>query len=223
MIWFVVIAMSCTGQNNATLAPEKFANAIARADAQILDVRTFEEYKRGHIKNSLQADWYNNSQFHDRIQHLDKNKPVFIYCGSGVRSREAAKKLRKQGFEQVFELERGILSWNKNNLPLDADVTVKQMNQAEYDSLRQSAPVVLVDFGAKWCPPCKKMEPVLEQLEKDLPKRYSLVKIDAGVHTNIMNKVAVQALPTFIVYKNGLEIWRKEGLVTLEEFKKHLQ
>ena len=67
------------------------------------------------------------------------------------------------------------------------------------------------------------MEPVLEQLQKELPAKFSLVKIDAGAHTNIMNQLGVNALPTFIVYKNGQETWRKDGLITLEEFKSQLR
>ena len=187
MVWLVLIMNSCIGQSSGVLPPEKFAQGIARPEVQILDVRTFEEYKAGHIKNSLQANWYDKNQFRDRTQHLDKTKPVYIYCGSGVRSSEAAKRLRKQGFQQIFELQNGILSWNKNNLPLDADSLVKQIQPEDYELLVKSAPIVLIDFGAKWCPPCKKMEPVLEQLQKELPAKFSLVKIDAGAHTNIMN------------------------------------
>jgi thioredoxin-like negative regulator of GroEL len=77
-----------------------------------------------------------------------------------------------------------------------------------------------VDFGAEWCPPCKKMEPVVEQLQKDLGKQLRLVKIDAGVHTDVMKALNIEDLPSFIIYKDGKEIWRKQGITELSEFKK---
>jgi thioredoxin-like negative regulator of GroEL len=82
----------------------------------------------------------------------------------------------------------------------------------------QKNETILVDFGATWCPPCKKMEPVLATLQQKAAGKYNLVKIDGGVHLTIMQQLKVEALPTFIIYKNGKEVWRKQGIVNLEEF-----
>ena len=57
-------------------SPEKFAEAIKSDNVQVLDVRTADEYKSGHIKKALQANWLNKIEFNDRTTHLDKNKPV---------------------------------------------------------------------------------------------------------------------------------------------------
>jgi len=93
----------------------------------------------------------------------------------------------------------------------------------EYNELLKPDSITLVDFGAKWCPPCVKMEPVLNELEnnKTIPHRF--IKIDAGVHTDIQKTLNIEALPVFVIYKNGKEVWRKQGLVTKEEFIKHLK
>jgi thioredoxin len=82
----------------------------------------------------------------------------------------------------------------------------------------QSTTHVLVDFGAEWCPPCRKMEPVLESFMKANAGKLTLVKMDGGVEDQLMKSLKVEALPTFILYKNGKEVIRKQGLVTQEEF-----
>lgn len=124
---------------------------------------------------------------------------------------------------QVFELQNGFIAWKKNNKSVEADTSGKQLSMADYESLLDTTSLLLIDFGAKWCPPCKKMDPVLEQLQTDLTGKFGLIKIDAGIHTGIMQQLRIEKLPTFILYKNGKEFWRKEGIVSLQEFKSHIQ
>ena len=115
------------------------------------------------------------------------------------------------------------LDGKKNNNPLEADISSNQLTKVEYDSLVATSPVVLIDFGAKWCPPCKKMEPVLQQLQSDLSGKFVLHKIDGGIQTDIMRQLDIEELPTFIIYKEGKEVWRKTGLETLDGLKTNLQ
>jgi len=67
------------------------------------------------------------------------------------------------------------------------------------------------------------MEPVLEQLRSELQGKFVLRKIDAGTQTDIMQLLGVNDLPTFILYKNSKEVWRKTGLVSLEELRSNLE
>jgi len=62
------------------------------------------------------------------------------------------------------------------------------------------------------------MEPVLDAFMKQNSKKLTLVKMDGGIETTLMKSLNVEALPTFILYKNGKEVKRKQGLVTQEEF-----
>jgi rhodanese-related sulfurtransferase len=227
-LWIVFLCLfgsvtSSYSQNNKELAFDEFEMQINRPGVQLLDVRTLQEYNEGHIKNSLQADWLNREQFIERIQYLEKNKPLYVYCGSGVRSKEAGKWLRNNGFKQVHELQNGLIVWKKNKKPIEAVVAINQMSLSEYQSLLDTSTVVLVDFGTTWCPPCRKMEPVLDQLQKELASNFILIKINAGIHTEIMQQLRIENIPVFIIYKNGKEVWRKEGLVSLIELKSQLQ
>ena len=132
-IGFIAIAIlfnSCTnGQttsgNKTTLSATEFADKVKELPiAPILDVRTPEEFEKGHLANALNYDW-NGNEFDKQIAPLDKAKPVFVYCLSGCRSSSAANKMRANGFKQVYEMDGGIMQWRAAKLPETTDKTVK--------------------------------------------------------------------------------------------------
>lgn len=88
-----------------------FKTKIEGKNVQLIDVRTPQEYKDGHIPKAKNIDIYNDD-FMQKASVLDKFKPVYIYCHSGVRSMEAAKKLKNVGFK-VYNLNDGIKGWEK--------------------------------------------------------------------------------------------------------------
>ena len=220
---FMITACSLNGQQANAINPDAFLKAMSAGKIQVLDVRTADEYKSGHINNALQANWLDKNEFNDRTSHLDKNKTVYIYCLSGGRSGAAAEVLRTKGYN-VINLEGGINAWKRESKPLvGVDPNAKQTSMASYEGQVRSTNIVLVDFGAVWCPPCKKMEPVLDAFMKQNNKKLTLVKMDGGIETALMKSLKVEALPTFILYKNGKEVKRKQGLVTQEEFNSWLK
>ncbi len=204
------------------LSPADFEKKIQAVQPQLLDVRTAGEYKSSHLKDALQADWLDKSQFAERTQYLDKSKPVFVYCASGGRSGEAAKWLTEKGFTNVQNLQGGLSSWKMEGRPVVAVESRAQLKIDMYKESIASSRVVLVDFGAEWCPPCKKMEPVLDALQKENPSRFNLIKVDGGIDIDVMKAIQVTAIPTFIIYKNGKETWRKQGIVADDELRSRL-
>jgi len=208
--------ISCSNQAQEVLPAEEFERKMKDKDAIILDVRTAEEFNTGHIKNAFQADWTKRDQFNDRTQYLDKNKSVYIYCLSGGRSAAAAEALRKNGFN-VVNLEGGITAWKKAGKPLEGLTEENKLSNEQYLALAGSAKLVMIDFGASWCPPCKKMEPVIEDIKKDMTDKVSVKFVDGGANTALMNTWKVEALPTFIIYQQGKEVWRKQGIISKED------
>jgi thioredoxin len=198
------------------MTADQFESKIKDNKGILLDVRTSQEYNSGHIKNAFQADWTNKDQFNDRTQYLDKNKTVYVYCQSGGRSAAAADALRQKGFT-VVNLEGGMTAWKKAGKPVEGLKEENKMSNEQYVDLTGSAKLVLIDFGATWCLPCKKMEPVIEEIKKNMPDKVSVKNVDGGVNTDLMNTWKVEALPTFIMYKQGKEVWRKQGIVSSDE------
>jgi len=215
---FSVSLLSCTAQNSTSLNAAEFEAGISSKDSiQILDVRTPAEYESGHIKNSLLADWNNRQEFNRRIAYVDKDKPVYVYCLAGGRSAAAAAKMKAAGYQQVYELKGGINAWKAANKMLEGNNDAKQMSMEAFNTAIRSSSTVLVDFGAAWCPPCRKMEPVLTSLQSNNPGKFILVKVDGGNDLDILKAYNVTALPVFILFKDGKQVWRKDGLVEEKE------
>jgi rhodanese-related sulfurtransferase len=223
MLLLGIICFFQVTAQSGVLSPTQFQQQVIAGQSQLLDVRTAGEYKQGHLSNALQADWTNSAEFAERVKYLDKNKPLLVYCASGGRSGQAAEWLVKQGFVKVDNLTGGMIAWKQASLPFVTEEVTRQMSAEAYAKLIRSAGVVLVDFGAEWCPPCKKMEPVLASLQKELAGKYTLVKVDGGRDTDMMKANGVNALPVFIVYKNGKETYRIQGVVEKNILKAQLQ
>lgn len=214
----LVILSACKSTaQTANLSVADFETSIAKTSMQLLDVRTPGEYQSGHLSNALLADWNNPEEFKKRVKALDKNIPVYAYCLSGARSNAAAAWLNENGFP-AYNLAGGINAWKRAGKPVELAETVKQISVDDYMAKIARDKTVLVDFGAIWCPPCKKMAPVLDSLLMNHGSKFSLVKIDGGQQTSICTELMVNGFPTFIIYKKGKEVWRKEGMVDEKEF-----
>jgi len=70
---------------------------------------------------------------------------------------------------------------------------------------------VLVDFWAEWCPPCKAMDPILDQLSVELADKVKIVKLDVDSNPGTTVRYNVRAMPTLIVFKNGEPVDFKVG------------
>ena len=213
------LACNSNAQNVDANAFEQKINA---GGVQVLDVRTAGEYNGSHLKNVMLADWTNKAQFEERVKYLDKNKTLLVYCAAGGRSGQAAVWLKEQGFKEVVNLQGGITAWNAAGKPVVREGGAVELSTAAFNATIASSGIVLVDIGATWCPPCKKMEPILDELSKTLQGKYTLLKVDGGNDVTVMKELGAAVLPTFMVYKNGKLSWKKEGIVSLEELKSAL-
>ncbi|MFZ9220048.1 MAG: rhodanese-like domain-containing protein [Sediminibacterium sp.] len=209
------------GQQPQTISAAQFKSAIEKPGVQILDVRTAGEFQSGHIQNALQANWNDAKEFQDRTQHLDKSKPVYVYCQAGGRSAAAQSFLTEKGYT-VVNLEGGMSNWKMNQLPVEGNANAVQMRVADFDKVIAENKMVLVDIGATWCPPCRKMQPTVDQIKKEQGSNLYFLAVDGGVDMDVMKHLQFESLPTFIIYKNGKEVWRKQGIVAAEEFQKVL-
>lgn len=117
--FLVFLLFFACGEKNSdvVLSAEQFdAKYKATENAILLDVRTVEEVAGGKIAGAENIVW--DDTFADKLANLE-HKPIFVYCGSGIRSAKAAAVLREKGYDQVFELEGGIKAWKQAGLPVE--------------------------------------------------------------------------------------------------------
>lgn len=86
-----------THNNIKVIDAQTFKKAVSNKKVQLIDVRTANEYNTGCIKNAKNIDIFSN-KFILNVNKLDKEKPVYMYCRSGGRSKRASKKLAVLGF-----------------------------------------------------------------------------------------------------------------------------
>ena len=219
---FTALAQSCGNavSDSTTCMPEKvltaakFAETIKNCpDITIVDVRTAGEFASGHIDKALHID-ISNRNFTTEIVQLDKTKPVLVYCLSGARSASAVNFMRSNGFKTVSDMQGGLMQWRAAKLPL-----VQGANAAapvagtDMEKLLKTDKLVLIDFYAEWCQPCKKMAPYLEEINKEMGQNVQVVRIDADKEQALTQNLGVTALPTLMLYKQGKMIWRHEGYI----------
>ena len=95
----------------AVLDTATYSNAITGKKVQLVDVRSTGEFHSGHIKNAINIDFFDTSNFQKSFGKLDKDQPVYVYCRSGARSYKAAKRLVSMGFSKIYDLKGGYMSW----------------------------------------------------------------------------------------------------------------
>ncbi|MFO7744652.1 MAG: rhodanese-like domain-containing protein [Psychroflexus sp.] len=102
--------ISCESKSGSTLLTSKeMKELIALDSVQLIDVRSVESFREGHLKGAQNLVY--DDEFVQKIQELDKNKPVAVYCRTGRRSEECSKILEDAGFKKIFQLKGGVTQW----------------------------------------------------------------------------------------------------------------
>ena len=207
------------------LLPAKaFAQSMDSASQkQILDVRTPEEFQSGHIATAKNINIY-DADFKTQLKKLDKEKPVFVYCKVGGRSAKAAKILQELGFTTVYDLEGGMLAWENNKLPVaavekEAERETNSFTPSDFDKLLADHKILLVDFYAPWCIPCRQMEPSLKKLSKEYKDKVVFSRIDLDKAKPLARKLNIESIPVIAVYKDGKELKRVTGFQSTSQLR----
>ena len=104
---------------------------------------------------------------------------------------------------------------------------VKEINASNFDEeVVNSSKVTVADFFANWCGPCRKLSPILEEVETELGDRVKFTKINTDDNIEMAKQYQVSGLPTLLLFKDGNVAERMVGLMpkssVISNIEKHL-
>jgi len=96
--------------------------------------------------------------------------------------------------------------------------TVTQVKETEFETLLKSENILVVDFTATWCGPCRVVAPLIQQLAQEYPEDIKVVKIDVDQDKPLAKKYQVRSIPAVLIFKNGELVENLVGAKPYEEF-----
>lgn len=113
---FALFTLFAVAQQIVNLTPKEMNAKAGKAKAIYLDVRTPQEWSKGHIAKALHMDIFSDD-FEAQLKKLDKNKTYYVYCAVGGRSSEATAVMAKLGFKHIYNMQGGFKAWEREGLP----------------------------------------------------------------------------------------------------------
>ncbi len=100
----------------------------------------------------------------------------------------------------------------------------KVLNNSQFrNKVKTSDKVVVMDFFATWCGPCKMLAPIFESLSKEMNDKVDFAKVDIDRSLEIAQEYKISSVPTMIIFKNGKEVQRMVGFMPKEKLKSKIK
>ena len=190
-----------------------------------LDVRTPQEVALGRLAGTSVIDIH-DPKFEQKVALLPRNRPIFVYCGSGVRSVKAAETMQKLGFAEVYNLTGGMRAWTAAGLPVEhpaeARDSAEGLEPAAFDAILKAEHRVLVDYQTPWCAPCQKMSSLIDSIAQVHKGKAKILKVDVDQSEALVARERIDAVPVFVLYVDGKERRRAKGEQPREELERLL-
>lgn len=91
---------------------------------------------------------------------------------------------------------------------------IVELTDATFEEVLQANELVLVNFGAEWCHPCKQLDPIIEELAEEWGERIKVCRLDTATNNNSTILYTVMTIPTLILFRNGIQAKRISGRIS---------
>jgi len=111
------LTTACSQANYENTDVKGFVELMNDTNVVVLDVRTAEEFKEGHLEGAVNIDYKQDDFVEQAVARLPKERTIAVYCRSGRRSAGAAELLAKEGY-RVVNMKGGIIVWQEAQMPV---------------------------------------------------------------------------------------------------------
>jgi rhodanese-related sulfurtransferase len=173
----------------------------------ILDVRTLAEYKSGHIDGSKLIPLL---ELEERINAIDGNSAVIVYCRHGVKSEKASKIFIDHGFDKVYNIMGGLNAWQDAGFPVGSGSTANHIFpsnnslSSEIDDILSSGKPVFLFLYVDWCHFCQQQIPIIDELEQEYNGKITFIRVNCEMHPDAMTDLEARGYPSmFLILRKG--------------------
>jgi thioredoxin len=97
------------------------------------------------------------------------------------------------------------------------------LTEASFAEKIKGKPMVIIDYNATWCGPCKQLSPILKEWVKAQNGKVELIEIDVDENQELAKSKKIESIPYLEMYKNGVKTWTSVGLIGKQELNKSLE
>lgn len=214
----LLFVSACQNKNNNSLLElNDFKAKVSEPNAQVLDIRSEEEFKKEHIAKAINIS--TNADFNAMSNLLYSDVPTYIYGNTESEAILVAQKLNALEFKDLFVLKGGFSDWKGAGLPVEAqkEKTIYESDTIPFEVARKGSKLVVVDFNAVWCKPCKLIEPYVHRLHDNRASEVIVYSIDTDKRPDLAEEYKAFQIPLLVYIKNNKEVYRSVGAVSEEE------
>lgn len=99
---------------------------------------------------------------------------------------------------------------------------MKQLSESDFDTATASG-MVLIDFSANWCGPCKALSPLIERMATEYDGKLRVYKVDVDESQSVAARHGVMSLPTIVIFRDGKVVDRKIGSIRETDLKSMIE
>lgn len=210
LIAVLLLMAACSQDGKTTLTIDEFKSEIEKGGSQVVDLRSESAYKSSHIPGAMSVT---GSTAEIVAKETYADMPLYLYNENGEGMDELVNKLRKGGFKKVYGLKEGINAWKKQGFSLE-ELKIFENDTIAFEKAILGSKLVMVDFNAEWCRPCKMLDPIVKKLRETRAKDAIVYSIDTDKNPVLAQQYKAESIPLLVFLKNGQEIGRSVGLIS---------
>ncbi len=208
-----LLIMACGNGPSSKIDAKDLSTKAQEANVQILDIRTADEFKANHIEKSINID-IQSPKFDSLISIFYSSLPVYIVANDDQAADKGVTRMNILGFRDAKALKGGVQAWKEAGFELVAEKpkVVYESDTIPFLKARMGSKLVMVDFNATWCKPCKMLEPTVEKIHDERAADVIVYSIDTDENPELAQEYNANQIPLLVFIKNGKEVYRTLGV-----------